>query len=345
MLSGFILALMFFGNIYQEKQSDDNVHIINNEISQNSIKAVSNTPVIENKNIASEDIINLDKFSKIIEGVWDNELQTFFEPQNKIPNDKRHIRINVSIKEIAKIKNDTKEGKTFWLEYSNGNNTLLSRVWQANLSNDKSQIIITPYDIKKGINLSSIAKKDPKLSSLNMDNLAKLNGCEIYFSQNGDSYKGQTLENKCQTIFKDGKLINNFETHIFSDTKWEVSDIGKDANGKKIYGNMDYGPTILKKAQSFTCWASIFDNNKSKYATNLKINDQGGEVIANLNDKSLKLKLRNIEWADKKIPPALTLYLITNPKTDYADVYAWTDKNANSISISYAQYQASCTRD
>jgi hypothetical protein len=106
-------------------------------------------------------------------------------------------------------------------------------------------------------------------------------------------------------------------------------------------------PTRLKRAASFTCWASVAKGVELATVRDLVVHDQGGMASAEFvggSPAKLRLRLRNVEWPIGQNRPSLTLYLLVDGD-DRAEGYAWGEPMANRLALDLGGTQVSCTRD
>lgn len=292
------------------------------------------------------DILNkdLDDLAKLIPGVWDNEIQTFFEPEISIPENARHARLHISIKPINAEGFDK---NTFYAEYrKNGENgeIIRARIWSLVVQPQQMAIALRAYEPKSIKDLAAQSGNISALNALKPADFTQLSGCEILFRKRADSFQGETLPGACKLSHSDGRILNVTEKHFIGKGSWDVSDIGVDNRGQRVFGNIDDAPTHLRRAAIFNCWASFTQGNGNQLLNDLQLHDQGGEALAKFSGvPPLRLRLRNIEWPIGTNRPSLTLYLLQGNE-EFAQIYAWTDPDANRIAISYANFQASCTK-
>lgn len=283
--------------------------------------------------------------AKILAASWDNELQTFFEPEIGIPADLRHLRRHIK---VAKIAAQGFGSNVFYVEYrQNGEagNIVRARIWALRPATAQMAVGLYSYEPKPNIGLGAMANDMARLNALTPADFTPLNGCEIWFRRRGGSFVGETLAGACKAPHADGRVLNITEQHEISEKIWDISDIGIDARGQRVFGALDNSPSHMVRANMFTCWASQNQTNSSVFAEGLKVHDQGGVAIANFNGAApIRLRLRNIDWPIGTNRPSLTLYFLQG-NDDLAQIFAWTEPNANRIALSYGNYQASCTRD
>jgi CpeT/CpcT family (DUF1001) len=261
---------------------------------------------------------DLKKLETLLLGTYSNEAQVFFAPDlgTKAP-----AQLAIS---VEKLKNSQPDQSILNIQYRHvdSGKILRNRIWHLGVDNAKFAIIAKQFE----------------LNPLDKNDVNALMGCEIEFHRRGTGFSGQ-LQNNCILNVQSGQ-IKAFEKHEIDTKTWEISDFAQDFSGRQIYSNLDNFPSIYRKANPFVCWAS----NASSTQSNLKTHDQGGEVRADFGGKSIRFKLRAVEWPYGNNRPSLTLYLFTNNE-DYAQFYTWSELDSQRIALSYGEYQISCTKE
>lgn len=286
---------------------------------------------------------DLEDLSQILGGMWDNDLQNFLEPDLHYPTEMRHPRINVKMIPI----NTEAFGantKNFLVEFRNdGENgaILKRRLWSFATSPEQMAIVMTPYDANANADFAALSAHP---ETLKRDDFSKVTGCEINFSRIGDNFHGETRAGQCKMTYSDGRILNVSEQHDFGRAIWEFDNIGVDADGHRVFGNANAMPTKFRRANMFSCWASLAQNTNPLIVNDIKLHDQGGTQSVTLGNQTIRLRLRSVEWPLPNVRPSLTLYLLQN-NDDFAQIYSWTDIDAKRIALSYNAFQASCTRD
>ncbi len=320
-------------NLLLEQALKENTENIS---SNNSVKLSFNTKI--DAGIAKQMLDkNISDLEARMLGHWDSDLQTFFEPELKLPASEMHPRLHLK---ISSTKFGDNTNKALIAEYRKGGESgqiLRHRIWTLSANPSDLTIILKAYEPKSNIKLSD------DVNNYKISDFTYVNGCDIVFKRRGDNFSGDTLPGKCK-LNLNNKIINVSEHHEIGVKNWDVSDIGVDNQGIRAFGNIDGAPTNLKKANMFTCWISYFDNKETRYATDLKLHDQGGVARYSFGNQNIGIRLRNIEWPYGNNRPSLTLYLLQN-NSDIAPIYTWTNPDNNRIALSYNQYQASCTKD
>lgn len=272
-----------------------------------------------------------DDLAKIFPGIWDSDNQAFFEPELKIPKEFRHPRLYAK---VVALKDSAIGNNAFMVEYREGGGSgrmLKTRYFTLSPDNKTRSVKQTIFEARPDFKAANFANIKP-------ENLIKLEGCDINYKRRASGFSGDTSGN-CKLFTKDGKTIRSSEHHDIDANYWEVTDVGIDERGVRVYGNIDNSPTKLRKANTYECWASYRD----KTVANLSTYDAGGELKIDFGANSIRLLLRNVDWALGNNRPSLTLYLFEK-NNEFAQMYSWTDEAANRIALASGDYQASCTK-
>ena len=281
---------------------------------------------------------DLADFSAQISGTWDSELQSFFEPELGVPDALRHPRLHVTVRPSAA----TGFGeRAFYVQYRAGGESgeiVKTRVWGISASQSQKALLMMRFDPKTAI------ATDTAIDAIKPEDFVRIMGCDLTFKRRANAFLGETSAGSCHLAAGDGRNLNVTERHDISANLWEVSDIGVDAQGQRVFGNIDGSPTKLRRASAFTCWAGVSQNDAPIVVNGISLHDQGGSANVVLGNQTIRLRLRNVEWPIGNNRPSLTLYLSQN-NDDFAQIYAWTDPNANRIALNFNAFQASCTRN
>jgi|GEM_PF-1601983 hypothetical protein len=280
---------------------------------------------------------DLSDFSAQIVGTWDSELQSFFEPELGVPVPLRHPRLHVTVRPSAALGFGE---RAFFVQYRAGGENgevVKTRMWGLSVSQSQKALLLVRFDPKDTV-LSPTA-----IDGVKLEDFVRVMGCDLTFKRRAGAFFGETSAGACRLTAADGRTINVSERHDLSPDLWEVSDIGVDAQGNRVFGNIDTNPTKLRRAHQFVCWAGLNQDEAPIVVDNIRLHDQGGSANVVLGTQTIRLRLRNVEWPIGNNRPSLTLYLSQN-NDDIAQIFAWTDPNSNRIALSYQSFQASCTR-
>ncbi|GBF58252.1 chromophore lyase CpcT/CpeT [Candidatus Phycosocius bacilliformis] len=297
------------------------------------------------------DVLNKDllDLADLLAGRWDNELQTFFEPELNIPPALRHERLHVAVKPLTLPEFGP---VSFYAEYRKGGEAgavVRQRIWTLSVDKDLGAVRMTGFAPKDGKPLEGLwqeGKIAPQPESLKKEAFTPVPGCDIIWRRQGEGFAGSTRPAACKLVTNaDKRVLSVSEQHIVSAGLWEVRDVGVDERGVRVFGGAESPPTRLRRAQTFTCWASVPKGNDRVFATDLVLHDQGGVATARFEGgASVRVRLRNVDWPIGQNRPSLTLYLLDR-EGDRASGYAWGEPLASRLALDVGGIQVSCTRD
>lgn len=304
----------------------------------------------EMKEVLNKDLLDL---ADLFAGRWDNELQTFYEPEINVPIQLRHERLHAVVKPIEAPEFGP---VSFYVEYRKGGEAgpvVRQRIWTLSVDQELGAIRLAGFAPKDGKSLEGAWHQAQAPQGINPDQVRKddfthVAGCDIIWHRRGEGFSGLTRPASCKLITNsDKRVLSVSEQHDLSANIWEVRDVGVDERGIRIFGGSDKLPTRLKRAETFTCWASVAKGAERVIVNDLVVHDQGGMASAEFAGGSpgkLRLRLRNVEWPIGQNRPSLTLYLLVD-SDDRAEGYAWGEPTANRLALDIGGMQVSCTRD
>ena len=296
--------------------------------------------------ILTKDLADL---AVMLSGRWDNELQTFFEPELNVPVAQRHDRLHTIIRPI--------EGgafgeNAFYVEYRKDGESgpvVRQRVWTLSLDSQLAALRLTAFAPKDGKPIEGTWRDAARMTALKPADFVPVTGCDIIWRRRADGFSGETRPNACKLITTGSgqRVLTVSERHDISPTSWDVRDIGIDDRGTRVFGSADNAPTRSRRATPFVCWVGSRRGSEAVTATDLVVHDQGGVAEATLTGatpSTVSIRLRNVDWPIGQNRPSLTLYLMTGNDRD-AKAFAWGEPDAKRIALDVNGTQASCTRD
>lgn len=302
------------------------------------------------KEVLEKDLRDL---AELLTGRWDNELQTFFEPELNVPLAQRHDRLHAIVKPIEAPEFGA---VSFYVEYRTGGESgpvARQRIWTLRIDPDLNGIRLSGFAPKDGKALEGAwrqadDKQGPKPEQVKKDAFTPVAGCDIIWRRRGESFSGATRPASCKLVANaDQRVLSVSEQHDLSANVWEVRDVGVDERGVRVFGGSDAPPTRLRRAQTFSCWASVAKGAERAIVSDLVVHDQGGMASATFaggSPSKLRLRLRNVEWPIGQNRPSLTLYLLVDGDAR-AEGYAWGEPTAHRLALDVGGTQVSCTRD
>jgi hypothetical protein len=297
------------------------------------------------KAVLEKDLADL---AALLAGRWDNELQTFFEPELAIPTPLRHERLHVFVKPIDA---PAFGQQSFYVEYRKGGEAgpvVRQRLWHLSLDEELMAIRMATFAPKDTKPLEGAWHQAIAADLLKKDAFIPVTGCDIIWKRRGDGFNGETRPTACKLVTNaDKRILTVSEYHDLSADIWEVRDVGVDEKGTRVFGGADAIPTRLKRAHTFVCWAGVVRGGDRSTVSDLILHDQGGtvnvEVPGNPASK-FRIRLRAVEWPLGLNRPSLTLYLLLDGD-DRAEGYVWGDVSAQRLAMDLGGTQVSCTKD
>jgi hypothetical protein len=302
------------------------------------------------KEVLEKDVLDL---ADLLAGRWDNELQTFFEPELNVPLPLRHERLHAVVKPVVAPEFGP---VSFYVEYRKGGEAgpvVRQRIWTLNVDQELGAVRLAGFAPRDGKPLEGAWRQIEGSEGLKPDQVKKdsytpVAGCDIIWRRRGEGFSGATRPASCKLVTNAHKrVLSVSEQHDLSANVWEVRDVGVDERGVRVFGGSDLPPTRLKRAETFTCWASVAKGAERAILTDLVVHDQGGVASAEFAGGApakLRLRLRDVEWPIGQNRPSLTLYLLIDGD-DRAEGYAWGELTANRLALDVGGTQVSCTRD
>ena len=300
--------------------------------------------------VLNKDLLDL---ADLLAGRWDNELQTFFEPELNVPLPLRHERLHAVVRPIEAPEFGP---ISFYVEYRKGGEAgavLRQRIWSLSVDLELGAVRLAGFAPRDGKPLEGAWRQTEASAGLKPEQVKKdaftpVTGCDIIWRRRGEGFSGATRPAACKLVTNaDKRVLTVSEQHDLSANVWEVRDVGVDERGVRVFGGSEMPPTRLKRAETFSCWASVAKGGERAIASDLVVHDQGGMASAEFvggSPAKLRLRLRNVEWPIGQNRPSLTLYLLVDGD-DRAEGFAWGEPAANRLALDVGGTQVSCTRD
>jgi hypothetical protein len=170
--------------------------------------------------------------------------------------------------------------------------------------------------------------------------------CEVLWQRTGTGFSGRSADASCADLFPapPGEQTADFDFSLSDKEFWVASSRGQAISEIRF-----------RRARAFSCWAAVLKGARHgdtgeglddwEFLPNVTLHDQGGEAVLQTKEvppRTIRLKLRDVEWPYGTRRPSLTLYVYDND-SDRAASYAWTEGGADRIGINLRWIQASCT--
>jgi hypothetical protein len=285
----------------------------------------------------------------MLSGRWDNELQTFFEPELGVAVAARHDRLHTIVRPLD---GGGFGANAFYVEYRQGGEAgtiVRQRIWTLSIDAPLAAIRLATFAPKDGKPFEGAWRDPAKLAIMVPADFVAVAGCDLIWRRRADGFSGETRPGACKLVTTGAaeRVLNVSERHDLSANVWDVRDIGVDERGLRVFGSADNAPTRLRRASPFMCWAGARAGTETVTQSDLALHDQGGLATARLAGAMpniVSVRLRNVDWPIGQNRPSLTLYLMTGTSSE-AKAYAWSEPDSKRIALDLGGTQVSCTRD
>ena len=170
--------------------------------------------------------------------------------------------------------------------------------------------------------------------------------CEVSWEREGGQFRGTASGEECASVFSrvEGDAPLRVVMSLSETELWVKSQRGD-----------FHSEARFRRARPFECWAAVMRGAEHgdsaegmsdwDFRRGITLHDQGGEARFVTDEdpaRTVKLRLRDVEWTYGTNRPSLTLYVMEGD-SDRAVSYAWTEAGADRIGINLRWMQASCT--
>lgn len=289
-------------------------------------------------------------------GRYDNSLQTFWEPDLKIPEEDRHNRIHSIFKAV-----DLPDfGKNvFYVEqYEDGDPTRIyrQRIYSFSIDEKENAIRLKIYTPKNSERLIGAYKDINRLKQLRMRDTTTIESCDVFWKKNANQFIGYMKEGACRISSKRlGKDILIHDDLVLTENEIWIADRAETVDGDYVFGNKAGVAHKLRKIRPFDCWVSVLpgvkhgdsgkDNNDWQFSSGGWLHDQGGILTIETDEETpreIRVRLRRVEWPTGTNRPSLVMY-IEEGKDTRAISYTWTEYDGERIGINLRWLQTSCS--
>jgi hypothetical protein len=260
---------------------------------------------------------DLQDLTSIMVGQWDNDRQVFFLADSGAVPARVAQRQHLTIESAAKDE--------------------LEQTASLTLSGETGTSIVITYQIDTGSGFIRQAfSKSPDSKVI----------CEVLWERTGAGFSGRSANASCADLFP-------------APAGPQTADFNFSLSAKEFWVASSRGPATLeiryRRARAFSCWAAVLKGAQHgdtgeglddwEFLPDVSLHDQGGEATLQTSEalpRTIRLKLRDVEWPYGTRRPSLTLYVYDND-SDRAASYAWTEGGGDRIGINLRWIQASCT--
>lgn len=289
-------------------------------------------------------------------GRYDNELQVFFEPDLKVPEDERHERIHSIFRPVTA---PAFGEHVFYVEqYSDGDPAKIyrQRIYAFTVDQSAKAIRLRIHSPKKPEPLVGAWREPDRVKRLKASDATTVEGCDVLWRRQSNQFIGSIVDGACRVNSpRLGKEIVIDDDLVLTPDEIWISDRATTPDGAYVFGNKAGVPHKLKKIRPFDCWTAVLKGAKHgdsdeglddwEFSRGGWIHDQGGELSIRTEEtppREVRLKLRRVEWPTGPNRPSLTLY-VHEGETKRAVSYAWGEEYAERLGLNVRWLQASCT--
>lgn len=289
-------------------------------------------------------------------GRYDNDLQVFWEPELKVPEDARHERVHSIFRPVAL---PAFGAHVFYVEqYAEGDPTKVyrQRIYSFDQDDAEKAIRLKIFTPNAPEELAG-AWRDPKLlAKMKPSDATHTDGCDVFWHRQANQFLGSMKPGACRIRSKrtGQDIVISDDLVLTPDEIW-ISDRATSPEGAYVFGHKAGVPHKLKKARPFDCWISILRGaehgdsgeglNDWQFWPSVFAHDQGGEIRLATDEtpsRDIRFLLRRVEWPTGTRRPSLTLY-VHEGADNRAISYAWTEGDAERVGVNLRWVQASCT--
>jgi hypothetical protein len=296
-------------------------------------------------------------FLSLFEGRYDNELQVFLDEDLKTPADARNNRIHSIFKKVALPAFG--EHVYYVEQFADGDPQKIyrQRLYVFTPDYGEHAIRLTIHAPKNAAALVGAHRDASKLAALTPADTETFQGCDVFWRREEAQFRGDMKPGACRIASRrSGRTIIVSDDLLLGPDRLWIQDRAIDEAGAHVYGNRAGVAHKLRRVEAFSCWVFVLRGAKHgdsgqgnanwQIFRDVLIHDQGGvaQVVTDETPaRTVRLRLRNVEWPFGTNRPSLTLYVLDGA-SDRAVSYAWTESDAERVGINLRWVQASCTR-
>lgn len=299
---------------------------------------------------------DLAAFVSLLEGRYDNELQVFFDADLKTPHEMQSSRIHAIFRKV----DAPALGRNvfFGAQYADGDSSriTLQGLYVASADYAANAIRLAMHTPKTPNAFAGAYRNPEVLAAVTPEQLIVNPACDVLWRREEAQFRGSMQPGVCRTVWKpSGRTITVEQDYLLGPDRLWIRDRGMDEQGRILYGHRTGEAQKLRKVRPFSCWVFALrganhgdsgeGNSNWQSFYNVLIHDQGGIAAVTTDEtpvRTIRLRLRNVEWPFGSNRPSLTLYVLDGDK-DRAVSYAWTESTADRVGLNLRWVQASCT--
>ena len=278
-----------------------------------------------------------DTFVRWFSGSWDNEIQTFNENYERIPEDERHNRIHMVYRAVRAeafpgvlfvIENYADEGIRGPLNYMSVHHFFV---------HENSDAIAHAFLFKKDGDWTYLADDPQAAASLTPDDVRFNTDCMMYWHKEAGQFVGTADEGACR-VGDNNDLLD--ATGFLSPTDLWRRDMILDDDGNILRGHKVFEK--FRKARYYSCYGRHQDNDGNwVYFQDQQVHNQGDLLW--LGDKKLGVQIRQIIWTTGSFNNATALQAFQNGN-ERATVNGHGSLNTRYIGLDHPEFVVNCER-
>lgn len=281
---------------------------------------------------------DFETFVRWFSGSWDNEIQTFNEMIEELPEDLRHHRIHMNYRVVQAdgvpgvlfvIRNYGKDGVQGDLNYMSVHHFF---------PDVDRQAIAHEFWFKKDGDWAYLADDPSKAADLTLDDVRFNAGCTMYWTREAGQFKGATEDGACK-VGEDENLLE--ATGLLSRTDLWRRDVVFDAGGNKLRGLDEFEK--FRKAITYSCSGRHKDDDDAWVMfDDVRVHNQGDFVW--LGGDNLGIQLRQIIWTSGFFDNATALQVYQNGNAR-PTVNGHGSLNTRYLGIDHPEFVVNCERE
>lgn len=274
----------------------------------------------------------------LMTGRFDNNIQTLIERSNNAENPHERIHsvlVPVNIPELS-------EYVLYTEQYAQNDPEKIFRQRLYAFSNEGKEIKMALYKIKDKDRFKQAYLNPSILEEIKVEDANHINGCDLYFAKEDNTYIGKTRENECSIKLPHLNKPMNVSTtiHVSPKELW-IYDEAFTADGKMIWGREDKVPHKLNQARSYKCTSLLKKEDGSGYIRSKSDNmhDQGAKFYINEGERKFSIDLSQVIYGNSLELIKLGLHKGDEIPTMF---YIWSDPDSKRIGFNMGWVQAWC---
>lgn len=281
-----------------------------------------------------------DTFVSWFSGSWDNEIQTFNEGMERLPENMRHGRIHMK---YETVKVDGLPGVLFVIE-NYGKDGLQGELNYVSVHHFYADVerhaIAHELWFPTDANWSYLADNAQAAADIKPEDYRFNTQCVLYWKREAGQFKGATDPGACVTT-EGGEDVTVEATGILTRNDLWRSDLVYDMAGDRVRGLDEFEK--FRKANFYSCYGRYEDSNGEFHTfSDVKVHNQGDFVW--LDGDVLGIQLRQIIWTSGSFKNALALQGYQNGNAR-PTVNAHAALNGRFIGIDHPEFVVNCDRE